>query len=160
MQPEFLRSVSLFEDLSEAQLEALGSLFSVRDIAPREAIVMEGEPMHEFYVVCEGTVHVRRMAQNREMLLGRIATGGFFGEINLFEEGAATASIYATDAVKLAAASDAALCELMNANPEVGYKVLARLLTELSRRLRQTNERFVSAMYWSSLSASESSSEG
>jgi len=41
-------------------------------------------------------------SQNHEVLLARIGRGGFFGEINIFEEATATASVYAMDDVQVA----------------------------------------------------------
>jgi CRP-like cAMP-binding protein len=153
MQSDLLRPVSLFHDLSGDELQVLNNLFSLREVAPKQKIVAEGMPMHEFYVVCKGSVHARRMAQKREMLLGRIGEGGFFGEINLFNEGTATASVYSAEAATLAVAENAALRQFMAENTEIGYKIVSELLVELSRRMRHTNERFVNSLYWSSLSA-------
>lgn len=153
MSPELLRPVSLFRGLSEDELQSLNNLFSLREVPAKQKIVAEGMPMHEFYVVCRGSVHARRMAQKREMLLGRIGTGGFFGEINLFDEGSATASVYAPESATLAVAQNAELRQFMAENTGIGYKVLSELLIELSHRMRQTNERFVSSLYWSSLGA-------
>lgn len=153
MSPEFFRTISIFQDLSAEEAEFFHPLFEMRQVAPRARLIAEGAPMHEFFIVCAGTAHARRLAQKREVLLGRIGPGGFFGEVNLYDEGAATASVYAMDQVTVAVAGDAALRECMAAHPAAGCKVLSRLLNELSRRLRQTNERFVHSMYWSNLNA-------
>jgi CRP-like cAMP-binding protein len=152
MSSDLLRPVSLFRGLSDEEIELLNSLFSLREVPAKEKIVAEGMPMHEFYVVCKGSVHARRMAQKREMLLGRIGAGGFFGEINLFNEGTATASVYAAEPVTLAVGQNAELRQFLADNTRIGYKVLSELLVELSSRMRQTNERFVNSLFWSSLS--------
>src|SRR5438105_8090506 len=150
---QFLREVSIFQDLSDNELLLFNNLFTLREVPAGEKIVAEGAPMHEFYVVCKGTVHVRRMSQKREMLLGRIDAGGFFGGITLFDQSTASASVYAMETVTLAVAEDAPLREFLEANPAIGYKVLRRLMIETASRLRQTDERFVRSMYWSSLNA-------
>ena len=106
--------------------------------------------IQSFYIVCKGTVHVRRSAQKKELLLGRIGSGGFFGEINLFDPGTATATICAMDKVKLASVDYEALRAFMSENPGTGYKIVSALMTEVSRRLRQTNQRFVNSVYWAS----------
>ncbi len=149
MPTEFLRDVSIFKDLSGAELDAMKSLWTVRTVPPRERIVEEGELMHEFFVVCNGVVHVRRMSQDHEVLLARIGRGGFFGEINLFTEATATASVYAMDEVQVAVVSNNAFRSFMASHTDIGYKVTARLLNEVSLRLRQTNERLVHSMFWS-----------
>jgi CRP-like cAMP-binding protein len=149
MQTEFLRDVSIFKDLNDGELEAMKNLWTVRAVPVRERIIAEGALMHEFYVVATGVVHVRRMSQDHEVLLARIGRGGFFGEINLFDEATATASVYAMDDVRLAVISNATFRDFMSSRPDIGYKVTARLLNEVSNRLRQTNERLVHSMFWS-----------
>jgi CRP-like cAMP-binding protein len=149
MPTEYLRDVSIFKDLSDGELDAMKSLWTFRDVAPRERIVTEGALMHHFYIVCTGVVHVRSLSQGHEVLLARIGRGGFFGEMNLFDEGAATASVYAMGDVRLAVTPDNTFRAFMASHPEIGYKIAACLLNEVSARLRLTNERLVHSMFWS-----------
>jgi CRP/FNR family transcriptional regulator len=149
MQTDILSAVSIFRDLSQAELDAMKDLWNLRVIPPHQRIVTEGEPMHEFFVVGTGVVHVRRLSQDHEVLLARIGKGGFFGEINLFQEATATASVYSMDEVKLAVVANNAFRTFMEGRPDIGYKITARLLNEVSGRLRQTNERLVHSMFWS-----------
>ena len=92
MDIELLRTVSVMRDLTEPELASVVELFSLRTAKNREKILEEGVPVTKFYIVCDGVAHVRRLAQKREMLLGTIGKGKFFGEINLFDPGVATAS--------------------------------------------------------------------
>jgi len=149
MQTEFLRDVSIFKDLSDGDLDAMKDLWTVRTFPSHARIVAEGAAMHEFSIVGTGVVHVRRLSQAHEVLLARIGHGGFFGEINLFDEATATASVYAMDEVRLAVIANTVFRDFMTSRPEIGYKITSRLLNEVSRRLRQTNERLVHSMFWS-----------
>ncbi|HEY2341619.1 MAG TPA: cyclic nucleotide-binding domain-containing protein, partial [Chthoniobacteraceae bacterium] len=79
-----LRNVSILRGLDDAELTAFSKLLSVRKAEMRERVVEEGTVVTHFHIVCDGIVHIRRLAQKREMLLGRLGPGGFFGEINLF----------------------------------------------------------------------------
>ncbi len=151
MPTDFLRNVSIFKDLSEAELDAMQHLWTFRLAAPRQRIVLEGESMHEFFILCSGVVHVRRLTQDHEVLLARIGAGGFFGEINLFDEATATASVYAMSEVRLAVTSNALFRVFMAGRPDIGYKITARLLTDVALRLRQTDERLVHSMFWSTI---------
>ncbi len=147
-----LRSVSCLRSLDDSEFEKLGGLLETRDFPAKARIIEEGKPIGAFHVVRKGTVHVRRRAQTREVLLGRIGVGGFFGEINLFDPGMATASIHAVDAVTLALIDYGTLRAFMEANPATGYKIVAALMGEVCARLRQTNDRFVNSAYWTSQS--------
>ena len=150
MDSQFLRSVSFLKELTDEELQAFSGLFTLDDIPAGQKIVEEGKVIVSFYIVCKGTVHVRRTAQKKELLLGRIGVGGFFGEINLFDPGSATASIYAMDHVKLASTDYDTLRGFMALNPGTGYKIVSALMEEVCRRLRLTNQRFVNSVYWAS----------
>jgi CRP-like cAMP-binding protein len=82
------------------------------------------------------------------VLLARILRGGVFGDMNLFSEGPATASVYAMDEARLAVASNATFRDFMAARPDIGYKITTLLLEELATRLRLTNDRLVHSMFW------------
>ena len=150
MDCQFLRSVSFLKELADEELEAFSRLFTLAQIPPGEKIVEEGKAISSFYIVVKGTVHVRRTALKKELLLGRIGGGGFFGEINLFDPGVATGSIYAIDKVVLASTDYETLRNFMSENPATGYKIVSALMSEVSRRLRLTNQRFVNSVYWAS----------
>ena len=101
---EILRNVSILRDLDDEELTGFNSstFTTIREAATRERILEEGTVVTHFHIVCDGIVHIRRLAQKREMLLGRLGAGAFFGEINLFDPGVATASIYAMKPTQLA----------------------------------------------------------
>jgi CRP-like cAMP-binding protein len=153
MDLDLLRSVSILRDLSDEELAAFQNLLLVRHIKHGERILEEGTPVNAFYIVCSGVVHVRRLAQKREMLLNRLGAGGFFGEINLFDPGVATASIYAMKTVELAVVDYESFRAFMSSNPATGYKMVSAMMGEMARRLRQTSARLINSVYWSSTEA-------
>ena len=154
-----LRTVSFLRALSDEELAAFANLLTPRHFAPRERIIEEGTAVHALYLVANGVVHIRRMAQKREMLLGRLGVGGFFGEINLFDPGVATASIYAMKPTEVAFVDYDSLRAFMSAHPAAGYKMVSGMMTEMARRLRQTSARLVNVAYWSGAEASLPSTE-
>lgn len=151
MEFDQLRTVSILRDLTDEELLAFGKLLVVREVKAGDRILEEGTVVKAFYIVCDGVMHVRRLAQKREMLLGRISVGGFFGEINLFDPGVATASIYAMKKGSLAFVDYDSLREFMAQNPAAGYKIVCAMMTETVRRLRATSARLVNTVYWSSI---------
>jgi CRP/FNR family transcriptional regulator, cyclic AMP receptor protein len=152
MQPELdvLRNVLIFRDLEDNELSAIWAMIQVKQVPPKTRIVEEGAPMQQLCIVTDGVVHVRRIAQKREMLLTRLGPGGFFGEVNLFDPGVATASVYAMKPTQLAILDHEPLRAYFDQNPKAGYKVVTAMMREMSRRLRQTNSRLVNSAYWSS----------
>jgi len=150
MDPALLRNVSIFRKLSDDELRTFCDLLAIREAKPKDRIIEEGTPVKNFSVVLDGVIHIRRVANKREMLLGRLGPGGFFGEINLFDPGVATASIYAMKPTRLAYLDYEAFHQFMEANPTIGYKIVSSMMTEMARRLRQTSARLVNTAYWSS----------
>jgi CRP-like cAMP-binding protein len=144
------RTVSFLKNLTDEEHQSVSSLFQYQVVQPGQQIIAEGQPMHHFYIVCRGTVHVRRKAQKREVLLGRIPECGFFGEVNLFNEGSATASIYAMQMTTIAVVDNASFRAFMEENPAIGYKVAVALMSEVCTRLRATNDKLVNSVFWSS----------
>lgn len=148
MDLELLRNVSFLRQLSDDELRTFCDMLVIREINAKERIIEEGTPVKNFSIVCDGIVHIRRLANKREMLLGRLGVGGFFGEINLFDPGVATASIYAMKPTKLAVVDYESFHHFMKSNPEAGYKIVSAMMTEMARRLRQTSARLVNMAYW------------
>lgn len=157
MDTELFRSVTILRDLTDAELEAFAALLTIRTAKSGERILEEGTIVNHLYIVCEGVVHVRRMAQTREVLMGRLGVGAFFGEINLFDPGTSTASIYAMKTpTRLAQISYEELRNFMGSNPVTGYKIVSAMMTGVCQRLRQTSARLVNTIYWASAEAAAS----
>jgi CRP-like cAMP-binding protein len=84
---EFLRKISLFAELEEAQLERLAGLVKEERHPAYELIFREGEPVDAFYVVRDGLVTVYRDESGQpQQVLARLEEGGFFGEVGLLND--------------------------------------------------------------------------
>jgi len=153
MDIELLRTVSILRQLTDGELRAFAALFTQREVKPRERIIEGGAPNRTFYIICGGVVHIRRLAQKREMLMGRLGVGGFFGEINLFDPGLATASVYAMKPTTLAFVDYDTLRAFMVEHPATGYKMVSAMMTEMCRRFRLTSDRLVNITYWTNAEA-------
>lgn len=149
VQPVFLRTISFLSDLSDTELALFDSKLIVRIVLPGKKIIEEGKPVEAFYIVVKGLVHVRRNVESGgDVLLGRIGPGGFFGEVNLFDPGTATATVTAVENVSVASIEYPKLLAFMSENPAAGYKITSRMMAEMCRRLRLTNQRLVSSVFW------------
>lgn len=148
MQLEFLRSVAFLNALTDVELAAFHERLMVRLILPGKKIVQEGESVEALYIVVKGVVEVRRSQGKGEVLLGKIPEGSFFGEINLFDPGLATASVYAKDNVSLASIAYPNLKSYFHDYPAGGLKIVSAMMSEACRRLRITNDRLASSVIW------------
>jgi CRP/FNR family transcriptional regulator, cyclic AMP receptor protein len=149
MDTSTLRVISFLRELTDDELNQFASLLTMRECKPGERILEEGVAPIAFYIIADGVVHVRRRANTREMLLARLGPGAFFGEINLFDPGVATASIYAMKHSKLGVIGYEKFRGFMEENPRAGYKIASGLMGEMARRLRATSARLVNSIFWS-----------
>ncbi len=149
MENDSLRAITFLRELTDEELEAFTALIVTRDCKPGERIIEEGVAPTAFYIVADGVVHVRRRANTREMLLARLGTGSFFGEINLFDPGVATASIYTMKRTHLGVIEYERFRTFLDEHPRAGCKIACALMREMSQRLRATSARLVNSVFWS-----------
>jgi CRP/FNR family transcriptional regulator, cyclic AMP receptor protein len=135
---ETLRKVSLFEGLSDRELEAVAHAAKERRFDTGDTVVVEGEGGVGFFVVAEGTARV----EARGRRLGTIAPGGSFGEVALLDDaGRRSASIIAEAPLRVYGLTAWQFTPLLEQHPSISLKI-AKML---ARRLRDAEERAASA---------------
>ncbi|MEY5025429.1 MAG: hypothetical protein RLZZ244_957 [Verrucomicrobiota bacterium] len=149
MNAQSLKAVSLFQDLTDDEIQAFTSILMPWEVEAGTQILAEGQIVTHLFLVEDGAVQVRRVAQGRELLLGRFGPGAFFGEVNLFDPGTATASIWAMKPTKMAVVEYNTMREFLRTYPGIGFKIVSVIVAELAKRLRKTNERLVNVVNWS-----------
>lgn len=131
-----LRSIPLFEGLSEEDLVALGGALERRPFAAGTLIFAQGDSGSSMYIVESGDINIHLPGDaSRRISLKDIARGEYFGELALFDEMPRSASALAT--------TDTVLLELPRDTLE-GYlarrpRVALAILRTMSERLRETN---------------------
>jgi CRP/FNR family transcriptional regulator, cyclic AMP receptor protein len=97
MDPEHLRSVPLFETMSEQDLRKIAT-FATEDSAPAGATLMrEGDYANDMVAIEDGTAEVLRDGRT----IGTLGPGDVFGEIGLLERRQRTASVVASSPMRL-----------------------------------------------------------
>jgi CRP-like cAMP-binding protein len=97
MDPEHLRSVPLFESMSEQDLRKIAT-FATEDSAPAGATLMrEGDYANDMVAIEEGTADVLQDGSS----IGTLGPGDVFGEIGLLERRQRTASVVASSPMRL-----------------------------------------------------------
>src|ERR1700748_2418338 len=87
---QLLKSVILFKDLSNHELEIVDNLLHERHYLPDEVIFDEGEEGQGLFVVLSGRVKTTRQGTTRGVLL-EFGPGSFFGEVALLDQSVRTA---------------------------------------------------------------------
>lgn len=131
-----LRSIELFEGLTDEDLAELGANLQRRQFAAGSMVFSQGDNGDSMYIVESGDINIHLPGDaSRRISLKDIARGEYFGELALFDEKPRSASALAT--------TETVLLELQRRTLE-GYlenrpKVSLAILRTLSERLRETN---------------------
>jgi CRP-like cAMP-binding protein len=100
-------------------------------------IFSEGDTGDAMYVVVRGLMQVYRDTSGGRVVLGKIEAGEFFGEMALIGKTARTATVAALRDSTLAVYKPDELESLLASKPEVG----ARMIRRLVERLRETSDK-------------------
>jgi CRP/FNR family transcriptional regulator, cyclic AMP receptor protein len=131
---ETLRKVSLFEGLTDRELEAVAHATKERRFDTGDTVVVEGEGGVGFFVIAEGTARV----EARGRRLGAISRGGSFGEVALLDDsGRRSATVIAESPLRVYGLTAWQFTPLLEQHPSIALKV-AKML---ARRLREAEER-------------------
>jgi len=134
---EALARAPLFSDLKRDILDTLARSAKIRQFAPGELLVTEGEDASTFYVLCKGEAEVvKRQGQKGEQVIGHLGEGDFFGEMALLDGFPRVASVRAVGDCECLVLVRWDFLGLVRSSPEVALGILP----VLSRRLRDCEE--------------------
>jgi CRP/FNR family transcriptional regulator len=135
---ELLRSVPLFADLEEGELERFSQVAVPRSFPAATRVFHEGDSSDACYIVSEGSFRVtREHSDGRAITLATLGPGEIFGELAMLDGDRRSASAESiTDGTLLALPAND-VRNLLSRNPEIALKLVAGLV----RRLRQANMR-------------------
>ncbi len=135
---ELLRSVPLFADLEEGELERFSQVAVPRSFPAGTRVFHEGDNSDACYIVSDGSFRVtREHSDGRAITLATLGPGEIFGELAMLDGDRRSASAEAiTDGTLLALPAND-VRGLLARNPEIALKLVAGLV----RRLRAANMR-------------------
>ena len=129
MLKEFLRSVSLFQDLDEEDLARLTGVAREVSFPHHTVLFREGDPVDAFYLVRSGSVTVFRDAKGKPLqVLARLEEGGFFGEMGLLNKARRIASARTLGPTVLLRVDKVDLLDLLADNPSLELKFRAEVI--------------------------------
>jgi CRP-like cAMP-binding protein len=131
-----------FPDEGRVALSSYGEFFPAHKDTH---VIKEGTPQDSLYLVISGTLHVHTVANGRDTLLGRATEGDVIGEVSIFDPDVASATVTAVEFSQVWRIDRIMLEDFLNENPELGNLLMVKIATQLSRRLRATNEKVILA---------------
>ncbi len=136
-QAQLLAQVSIFQDLSAADLEHLSTLVRSRRYARGEVIFHQGDVGTALYVIRAGEVAIRlSSADGKEVILALLDRGDFFGELALLDGEPRSTDAVAREEVDLLSLQREDFRRFLDARPQVALGLLATL-SRLVRHVTQ-----------------------
>jgi CRP/FNR family transcriptional regulator, cyclic AMP receptor protein len=135
---ELLKSVQLFADLEEGELERFSHVAVPRSFPAATRVFHEGDNSDACYIVREGSFRVtREHSDGRAITLATLGPGEIFGELAMLDGDKRSASAEALTDGELLALPANDVRALLARHPEIALKLVAGLV----RRLRAANVR-------------------
>jgi CRP-like cAMP-binding protein len=139
-QPELpaIGFVAEFSEIDRQILSGYGEFLPVHD---GKSLINEGEEQNSLYLVISGRMHVTNEVDGRRVLLGRLGQGDLVGEVNIFDPHQASATVTAMEFSQVWRVDRAMIESFIQDNPGAAAQLLVHISTQLSKRLRETNEK-------------------
>jgi CRP/FNR family transcriptional regulator len=135
---ELLANVSLFSELSPEELERVARVAVPRSFPKGVRVFHEGDTSDACYVVREGDLRVtREHPDGRAIALATLGPRDIFGELAMLDGGTRSASIETLSDCELLALPASDMRRVISDHGEIA----AKLISALTRSLRETNER-------------------
>jgi CRP/FNR family cyclic AMP-dependent transcriptional regulator len=134
---DFLATVPLFSGLDRNELERFAEVTREKSYPKGSVILFEDDPGDSLFVVRDGRVKVVLIGEDgREVILGVLGVGEYFGELSLIDDRPRSAHVIAMEDSNLLVLRREDFRKRVESSPSVAWS----LLTELSRRLRRADD--------------------
>ncbi len=121
-------------------LSDYGEFFPVQE---GQHVIVEGEEQNALYYVISGLLEITIRREGADHKLGRVGAGESLGEVNLFDPDLASASVVAGEFTQVWRCTRQDLESFLSSYHEAGSRLLIGIVTNMSQRLRQMNERCI-----------------
>jgi CRP/FNR family transcriptional regulator, cyclic AMP receptor protein len=135
-----LGNSKFFVDFTRDNIISLANFMQVYHAAPGDTIIREGETDDYMLFIMEGRVNIVKTDANGELrAMTSVGPGSTLGEMSMIDGEPRFASCIAVDATTFAVFSRDSMVDIIMADPGLGAKILIKLVTLLSQRLRETS---------------------
>jgi CRP/FNR family transcriptional regulator, dissimilatory nitrate respiration regulator len=138
---EFLRSLTFFSGLPEADMRAFLDTATVRDYKKGETLFHQGDAAEYLFVIISGWAKLSRStAEGEEAMVALFTRGDVFAEAALFQGSVYPLSAYAAEDARVLAIPGAVLKGRAQKNPDITVRMLASLSREIQNLQRQNEQ--------------------
>lgn len=127
-QKTLLSQVPLFAGLEPAAYAAIEAGVTLKSFPKGTIVVTQDDEAHAMYLVLEGRLRVYRTHEDgKEVLLGGLTNGDYFGELALLDPAPRSASVIVLQPARLAILSRDHLLRCLDQQPELARNLLVSL---------------------------------
>ena len=142
VEPDKLQKYSLFGGLLKEQIEQLLPFMTDEFYDTGSDIIVEGTPNGKIAFILEGRVAVVKHG----VILSEFAEGDTFGEMEVLDVMPSAATIKALTPTRVISITNKGLREIYKANIHSFSLMIMNLARDLSRRLRQMDDRIIAGV--------------
>ncbi len=137
MDIDFLKSVNIFSDLSESELNNIQEICKTRKYPKNSMIILEEEMGDVVFIVMSGTVKITRVNdEGKEVILAMLGSGEVFGEMAILDGESRSANALSQENCEVVTINREDFLNLLKTN----NKVSLNLMTEFAIRLRKSDQ--------------------
>ena len=136
-----------FAEFSREDISILSGYMDVYRAQPGETIIREDDPGDFMLLIIDGGIDITKRAMRGEQrLMTRVGPGMTLGEMSMIDGEPRFATCVAVEATTFAVLTRDGMAEIILDQPSLGAKILVKLVTMLSMRLRQTSDKLLKYM--------------
>ncbi|NJK91617.1 MAG: cyclic nucleotide-binding domain-containing protein [Blastochloris sp.] len=132
--------MTLFRGFDASFIQLLDLFFVENTYEAETTLVHQGSLQNTFYLIFAGEVEVFHHVDQVRVSLSTLAAGQFFGEINLFDPGLATANVITLTPVRTLEISNDKFSYFIQHKPELAADFTFQLAETIVKRFRNNNE--------------------
>jgi len=142
-----LKQQSLFSDIDSEGLEKLSKIVKKLSLKKGEQLFKEKDDTRGVFLLHSGKVEISRVtADGWRQTLTVVTPGDFFGELSILERRHHVASAVAVEDAELFLIPKEEFDRLMEQDTKLACYILRRIAMEMSKKLRRTTDKFLSAL--------------
>ena len=142
-----LREFVIFKDLTDSELENIAEIAKREMYDANKRIFEEKSWASNLYLVVKGLVVIKLKGEKGvdQLPIDTVGPGDIFGWSAVTEPHAFTAAAWTTEKSEILVFNGKVLLDLFKKNNHIGYKVMSKVATVISSRLRKLNQQLANS---------------
>jgi len=134
---QILKNIPLFADLKDDELDSIASHANTKSFPKNSIIINEGDDTSSMYIILSGKIKAFLSNEDgKEVILGIMGTGDYFGELSILDPSPRSASIMTMEPCKFIIINKENFEQSLDDHPDIARN----MITELTRMIRKLTE--------------------